>query len=71
MIMILGMTVALTGILTTTLTLEGFTTGGDFLRFIQAGLLAIVGTIFLLYSVRVWRMQVQRNRRKNRGNQGS
>lgn len=70
MMMALGMTVALTGMLTTTLTIQGFTAGGDFLRFIQAGLLLVVGFTFLLYSIRVWRMQVRR-RRTNHDRQGS
>lgn len=62
MIMGLGVTVALTGILTTILTLQGFTAGGDFLRFIQASLVTFVGMTFLLYSIRVWRMQVKRRK---------
>lgn len=65
MIMALGLTVALTGYLTTTLTIQGFTAGGDFLRFTQAGLLSVVGFIFLLYSIRVWKMQVRRRRIKH------
>jgi hypothetical protein len=64
MLMTLGVTVAFTGILTTTLTLQGFTSGGDFLRFIQAGLLLAVGIVFVLYSIRVWRMQFGRHRRR-------
>ncbi len=65
MIMGLGATVALTGVITTTLTIQGFTVGGDFLRFIQAGLLVFVGFTFLLYSVRVWRMQVKRRKKEH------
>lgn len=65
MMMGLGATVALTGTITTILTLQGFTVGGDFLRFIQAGLLVFVGFTFLLYSVRVWRMQVKRRKREH------
>jgi cytochrome c biogenesis protein CcdA len=72
MLMTLGLTVAFTGVLTTTLTIQGFTAGGDFLRFIQAGLLVIVGLLFLLYSVRVWKMQFGRFRRRKRNDrQGS
>lgn len=66
MIMALGMTVALTGILTTTLTIQGFTAGGDFLRFVQAGLLSVVGFVFLLYAVRVWKMQTRRRAKHGR-----
>lgn len=63
LMMTFGVAITLTCSLTLTMTVFGFAPGIDILRWVQAGLMGVVGLCFLIYTVRVWRAQVFR--RKN------
>lgn len=65
MTMLLGAAVTITCGLTLTLTLFDFRSTADVFRFIQAGLVTVVGLYFLYWSIRVWGVQRKKGKHRN------
>lgn len=63
MMMTFGAAITLTNALTLTMTIFGFSTSVDWLRFIQAFLMAGIGLAFASFTLRVWKAQVIRTKR--------
>lgn len=55
--------ITITNALTLTMTILGFSTSVDWLRFIQAGLMISIGVSFAWFTIRVWRLQVLHRKR--------
>lgn len=63
LMMALVVAITLTCSLTLTMTVFGFKPNVDWLRFVQAALMGVVGVCFLTLTIKVWRSQVIRRKR--------
>lgn len=59
--------ICLTGLITVALTVANFTTGYDWLRYIQAGLWTIIALAYINHTTFVWRSQLRRRHDDRQG----